>query len=73
MPLAGTVEIEFTAGFGPGWGDLPADLAYAVLLLATHYYEHRSGVGLDGAAMPFEVSTLIERYRNVRILGGGVR
>ncbi len=73
VPLAGTVEIEFTAGFGPGWGDMPADLAHAVILLAAHYYEHRSGAGLDGAAMPFGVSTLIERYRNVRILGGGVR
>ena len=73
MPMAGTVEIEFTAGFGPGWGDLPADLAYAVMLLATHYYEHRSGTGLDGASMPYGVSTLIERYRNVRIFGGGVR
>ena len=73
VPLAGTVEIWFTAGFGPDWGDLPADLAHAVMLLGAHYYDNRSAAGSDGGVMPFGVATLIERYRNVRILGGGVR
>ena len=73
VPLAGSVEIDFVAGFGPGWGDLPVDLAHAVFLLATQYYENRGGSGGDGGAMPFGVATLIERYRNVRVLGGGVR
>lgn len=73
VPLAGTVEIDFTAGFGPVWGDLPADLAHAVMLLGAHYYDNRNATGSDGGTMPFGVATLIERYRNVRILGGGMR
>ncbi|MGB5558474.1 MAG: hypothetical protein WBN04_10740 [Paracoccaceae bacterium] len=73
VPLAGAIEIGFTAGFGPAWGDLPADLAHAAMLLGAHYYDNRSATGADGGAMPFGVATLIERYRNVRILGGGVR
>ncbi|MDT8326186.1 MAG: head-tail connector protein [Roseovarius sp.] len=66
----GTVEIVFRAGYGATWGDLPADLAQAVLLLAAHYYEYRHETGLAGGCMPFGVSSLIERYRTVRLLGG---
>lgn len=73
VPLAGSVEIEFAAGFGPAWCDLPADLAHAVMLLGGHYYDNRNATGIDGGTMPFGVATLIERYRNVRILGGGVQ
>ncbi|SFN88915.1 phage conserved hypothetical protein, phiE125 gp8 family [Roseovarius lutimaris] len=71
-PIApgGTVEIVFRAGYGVAWGDLPADLAQAVLLLAAHYYEYRHETGLGDGCMPFGVSSLIERYRTVRLLGG---
>jgi uncharacterized phiE125 gp8 family phage protein len=70
VPQDGAVEIVFTAGFGPAWGDVPADLRQAVLLLAAQYYElrHEGGAG----AMPFGVMALIERWRTVRVLGGGV-
>ena len=71
IPPGGAAEIGFRAGFGPGWGDLPADLAQAVLLLAAHYYEYRNETQLSGGCMPFGVSSLIERYRTVRLLGGG--
>ncbi|MCF2903538.1 hypothetical protein L0666_00925 [Octadecabacter sp. CECT 8868] len=67
----GSVKITMLAGFGPEWGDLPADLAQAVFLLAAHYYEFRHEVQYDGGCMPFGVSALIERYRTLRILGGG--
>ena len=70
IPLSGSAEVDFTAGYGPAWSDLPADLRQAVLLLAAHYYENRSAVQGENA-MPFGVSSLIQRYRNVRILGGG--
>ncbi len=66
----GAVEVDFTAGFGPVWGDLPADLAQAVMLLATQYYELRHDGAGAVAAMPFGVMALIERWRTVRILGG---
>lgn len=68
---AGSARITLLAGFGPEWSDLPADLTQAVFLLAAHYYEYRHEVQYDGGCMPFGVSALIERYRTLRILGGG--
>lgn len=70
VPNGGTVRIGFLAGFGAGWGDLPSDLGQAVLLLAAHYYEYRHETGLGDGCMPFGVTSLIERYRTVRIFAG---
>lgn len=67
----GVVRIHMSAGYGPDWSDLPADLAYAILMLAAHYYEFRHDQFTSGRAMPFGVSSLIERYRNVRLFAGG--
>ena len=71
IPRGGVAEIVFEAGFGAQWSDLPADLAQAVLLLAAHYYEYRDETALGDRCMPFGVTSLIERYRTVRLLGGG--
>ena len=71
IPTNGSVRIGILAGFGPEWGDLPADLAQAVMLLAAHYYEYRHDVSHGRPAMPFGVSSLIERYRTVRLFIGG--
>lgn len=71
VPQAGSAKLQFLAGFGPEWSDLPADLAQAVLLLAAHYYEYRHEVQYDGSCMPFGVTALIERYRPIRLMGGG--
>ena len=49
----------------------PPDLAQAVLLLAAEYYENRSEAGVSEGGLPFGVVTLIERWRTVRVLGGG--
>lgn len=71
VPAEGAAEILFEAGFGPDWADVPADLQQAVLLLAAQYYEQRhDGVPGQGS-MPFGVMSLIERWRTVRVLGGG--
>jgi uncharacterized phiE125 gp8 family phage protein len=70
IPVGGTVEVVFTAGFGPAWADVPADLAQSVFLLAAHYHEFRHENG-GAQAMPFGVMALIERWRTVRVLGGG--
>jgi len=72
VPMGGGIEIVFTAGFGPAWADVPADLAQAVMLLSAEYYErrHEGGNRADGG-LPFSVVTLIERWRTVRVLGGG--
>ncbi|HEY0274550.1 MAG TPA: hypothetical protein VGC31_00555 [Paenirhodobacter sp.] len=70
IPDGGAAEVDFTAGFGPFWSDLPADLAQAVLMLATQYYELRHDGAGTVAAMPFGVMALIEHWRTVRVLGG---
>ncbi|MDT8856318.1 hypothetical protein RNZ50_15085 [Paracoccaceae bacterium Fryx2] len=71
VPVAGRVEVVFEAGFGAAWAAVPADLAQAVLLLAAEYYERRHEAGLRDGGLPFGVVTLIERWRTVRVLGGG--
>jgi len=68
---AGGVEIDFQAGYGPAWSDMPVDLAQAVFLLAAHYYENRHATSDRDGLIPFGVMALIETYRKVRILGGG--
>ena len=71
IPGEGLVKVVFDAGFGSVWTDLPVDLRQAVLLLAGEYYEHRHDDGAQATGLPFGVVTLIERWRTVRILGGG--
>ncbi|WP_028031386.1 head-tail connector protein [Gemmobacter nectariphilus] len=64
----GRAEVVFDAGFG-AWDAVPADLRQAVLLRAAQYHELRHETAQ--AAMPFGVMALIERWRTVRVLGGG--
>ena len=71
IPVNGSVRIGLLAGFGPEWGDLPADLGHAVMLLATHFYEYRHDVSRGTPAMPFGVTALIERFRTARLFMGG--
>ncbi len=71
LPQNGIARIRFRAGFGPDWSDLPADLTQAVLMLAAHYYEYRHETALGAGCMPFGVTALIERYRMIRLSGGG--
>jgi uncharacterized phiE125 gp8 family phage protein len=71
VPSGGLVKVIFEAGFGPDWTDIPVDLLQAVLLLTSEYHEHRQDDGAQSAGLPFGVVTLIERWRTVRILGGG--
>ena len=71
IPQGGVAEVQLRAGFAADWAELPADLAQAVLLLAGHYYEYRHETALGGGCMPFGVTSLIERYRTVRLMAGG--
>lgn len=71
IPSEGSVKVIFDAGFGAAWTDIPVDLRQAVLLLAGEFYEQRHDDGAQAAGLPFGVVTLIERWRTVRILGGG--
>ncbi|SLN45987.1 Phage gp6-like head-tail connector protein [Aquimixticola soesokkakensis] len=70
IPVAGQAKIAFSAGFGADWAGIPVDLAQAVMLLAAHYYEHRFATAAAEGVMPYGVSSLIERYRHVRLFGG---
>lgn len=71
VPSDGRVEIVFDAGFGAAWAAVPADLGQAVLLLAAEYYENRHDLGGRMPGLPVAVQVLIERWRTVRVLGGG--
>ncbi len=70
IPWGGGVRIRFEAGFGAEWGDLPTDLAQAVMLLAARHYEDRDAGAAPGA-LPQAVAALCARWRAVRI-GGGI-
>ncbi len=73
VPDQGSVVIGFVAGFGAAWSDVPADLRQAVLMLAAHYYEYRHETSLSSGCMPFGVTSLLERYRPVRLhMGAGL-
>lgn len=70
VPPNGQVRIRFTAGFAASWEALPADLGQAVLLLASHYYEYRHETALGEGCMPFGVTSLVQRYRPIRLTPG---
>ncbi len=63
----GSARISIVAGMAATWAELPADLAQAVLLLAAHYYEYRNETALGDGCMPFGVTSLIQRYRPMRL------
>jgi len=59
------IEIEVTAGYGVSSIDVPAPLRQAILILVTHWYEHRGMVGHDlaGAIAPAGFEALIAPYK----------
>lgn len=67
VPRGGRVVIRLLAGMADDWGALPADLGQAVLLLAAHYHEYRHETALGSGCMPFGVTSLIQRYRVIRL------
>ena len=73
IPVGGTAEIVFDAGFGAAWGDIPVELRQAVLMLAAHFYEHRSAVSDREYALPLAVKELCRRHKPLRLFGGGKR
>lgn len=66
----GTAEIEFVAGHGATWDEVPTDLAQAVIILAAQFYENRTGAPDPTGVLPMAVLSLIEPYRPVRLFGG---
>lgn len=73
VPADGHIEITFDAGLASTWASLPNDLAQAVMILAATYYEERHDQGqAQVSGLPHAVVALIERWRTVRLLGGGI-
>lgn len=71
VPTEGRVDILFDAGFGSIWAAVPPDLQQAAFLLAAQFYETRNDFTGVQAGLPYPVVALIERWRTVRVLGGG--
>ncbi|GGB50966.1 hypothetical protein GCM10011316_23790 [Roseibium aquae] len=58
------VEIDFTAGYGDGASDVPADLRQAIRLLAAHWFEHReAGTETVQGSLPFGLDRLLASAR----------
>lgn len=70
VPDGGAAEIEFVAGHGATWDEVPNDLAQAVIILAAQFYENRTGAPDPTGVLPMAVLSLIEPYRPVRLFGG---
>jgi uncharacterized phiE125 gp8 family phage protein len=68
IPVGGSADVVFTAGYGD-WDDVPADLQQAVFLLAAHYYENRSETVTRAASLPHGVVSICRRYTPIRIVG----
>lgn len=68
IPVNGSVEIDFNAGYGAVWDDVPADLARAVIMLAADFYENRASQ--DATSLPSGILALLERFRPIRVFGG---
>lgn len=73
IPVGGTAEIVFDAGFGEAWSEVPPDLAHAVMLLAAHYHENRGAMGDRSRTLPHGVASLIHPWKRFRLFGGGRR
>ena len=58
------IEIDYTAGYGNGASDVPADLRQALLVLVGSWFEHR-----DSASEPIPAGfgRLVAPYRAVRL------
>jgi uncharacterized phiE125 gp8 family phage protein len=67
--VAGGIEISFVAGYGPNPSDVPSPIRQALLLLITHWYEHRDPIefGTNEANIPKAVSDLLASFRTVKL------
>lgn len=59
------IEIDVTAGYGVTSLAVPAPLRHAVMMLVSHWFEHRGAVGFDqaGDVAPLGFEALVAPYR----------
>lgn len=61
------VRIDLVAGYGDP-GDVPWAIRTAILMLATHWYQHRAAaLGVNVSELPLGVQSLIAPYRRVSL------
>lgn len=60
----GGIEIDFTAGFGEGWNDVPAAIRQALLMMIAELYEHR---GRASPVIAGEVRCLLDPFRMISL------
>lgn len=65
IPAGRVAEIDVTAGHADGPAGVPADLAEAVLLLASRLYDDRAGAATAG--LPAAVAALLAPHRPLRL------
>jgi uncharacterized phiE125 gp8 family phage protein len=65
IPVGGRAEIDFTAGYGAVWSEVPGDLRQAVLMLAAEFHDNRAA----DRGIPEAVAALVAPYRHVRLWG----
>jgi len=70
IPAGGVAAVDLTAGFGPDWTAIPADLSQAVLMLAAQYFGQRGDEASSAAGLPPAVNGLIGRWLRLRGFGG---
>jgi uncharacterized phiE125 gp8 family phage protein len=71
QPGPGAIKIAFTCGYGDNQTSVPVDIQQAILLLVSHWYEHRDAVvGVENrdssTVMPLGVDAILDRYRTGR-------
>lgn len=66
MDRSDAVAVTFTTGFGADASSVPAALRVAIMLLASHWYEHREAAQAEEIrSVPLAVDRLITPYRRV--------
>ncbi|MEO1238571.1 MAG: hypothetical protein AAFW64_02720 [Pseudomonadota bacterium] len=69
IPVGGSAEIDFVAGYATEWTGVPANIAQATVHLAGFLYEHRMDASAS-VSLPSAVVGLIEPYREMRLSRG---
>lgn len=62
---AGRIEIQYTAGLSPSWGELPESLRLGILRLTGHLFAHRDDLSDPGP--PAAVAALLRPWRRIRL------
>lgn len=67
LPLGSVAELNFAAGHGESWNDVPDDLLQAVITLAAHFYENRFGEVAGTGPLPAGVMAIVDQHSPIRI------